>query len=354
MAVAVRNHILQIEAKDQKAEYNCLRLPALSSFMMEDLLVKHRKEQRDLQSKITQRKKNATKKTRKGVNDECETLQRELSERQKREVDALNGTTLEDGVEGLRIDDAKEDLLQPSDVLEETPPEQEASADSDITRKQVTFDSSAQDTQSSSQTTQNTQPKKPNRQKARLARRAAEQEAAAIAAAAEAANLPDRREQEISAMQAQLTKHNLVETSIRPDGHCLYSSFALSLPPSLRKSSNPSVQPYQTVRVAAADFISSHSDDFEAFLEEPLESYVRKIKETAEWGGQLELQAIARAYGVDVNVLRANGSVTKIEKGGAEGEGVDEDKEVWLAYYEHSFGLGEHYNALRRQEKDGA
>jgi hypothetical protein len=34
-----------------------------------------------------------------------------------------------------------------------------------------------------------------------------------------------------------------------------------------------------------------------------------------EWGGQLELQAIARAYGVEINVVQKDGRMEKIESG---------------------------------------
>src|SRR4051812_8766055 len=52
---------------------------------------RHRKEQKDLQSRVMNKKKNATKKTRKGVNSECEELERQLKEKQGLEVVALNG-----------------------------------------------------------------------------------------------------------------------------------------------------------------------------------------------------------------------------------------------------------------------
>jgi OTU domain-containing protein 6 len=106
---------------------------------------------------------------------------------------------------------------------------------------------------------------------------------------------------------------------------------------------------YRAVRAVTADFITEHKDDFEAFMEEPLEQYTRKIKLTAEWGGQLELQAIARAYGVNINVIQGDGRIEKIEAGDAnEIEDEEERKKrvIWLAYYRHTYGLGEHYNAL--------
>jgi OTU domain-containing protein 6 len=80
-------------------------------------------------------------------------------------------------------------------------------------------------------------------------------------------------------------------------------------------------------------------------LEEPLGEYVRKIRETGEWGGQLELMALAKTYGIDINVLQGDGRVEKIE-GAADGN--KDEKVAWLAYYKHGFGLGEHYNSLRK------
>lgn len=299
---------------------------------MEEVLVRHRKEKRDLQAKITQKKKNATKKTRKGVNDDCERLERELAEKHQAEIQELerpDTTQLLEAVEALSVEDAPPEL--------NGEPQSEAETPNHTDREQPT-------------STEQPRSRKPNRQKARLARRAAEQESQAAAAAEEAANLPDLREQELSAMKEQMTKLGLSETLIRPDGHCLFSACASSLPSDLlvnSKSNQVKTEPYQHVRHAAADFMIQHEDDFSAFMEEPFESYVGKIRDTAEWGGQLELQAIARSYNIDINVLQADGRVEKIRSDGNKGV-ADEEKTIWLAYYRHSFGLGEHYNALKK------
>ncbi len=298
---------------------------------MDEILARHRKEKKDLQGRITQKKKNATKKTRKGVNDECEKLEREMAEKQAAEIEAMEpqeANPLTDAVEDLGINEPIGSVngdvkAEPHDTQEEVPDQ--------------------------TSTDQN-QPRKPNRQKARLARRAAEQEAEATAAAEEAENLPDLREQELSAMRTQLKKHGLSETPIRPDGHCLFSACAQGMPTKALASKLGEIkkESYQNVRYAAADFMSKHPDDFAAFMEEPLDSYVRKIRHTAEWGGELELQAIARSYEVDINVLRADGRIDKIKSGSDSKEGADA---IWLAYYRHSFGLGEHYNALSKLDK---
>ena len=60
---------------------------------MEDLLARHRKEQKDLQSQITQKKKQASKKTRKGVNDECARLEEDLKAKQQQEIAAFDASS---------------------------------------------------------------------------------------------------------------------------------------------------------------------------------------------------------------------------------------------------------------------
>ena len=301
-----------------------------STINMEELQSKHRKEQRDLQGRITQKKKNATKKTRKGVNDECDRLQRELQDRQQAEIGGLTGSLRPD-IDSLHIEDElKEENSEPPPV------------DGPANTKPADLSPSEEISTPSQHSS-----KKPNRQKARLARRAAEQESQAAQAAEEAAKLPDLRKQEIAAMREQFEKLGLAEVSIRPDGHCMYSAVAMLLQETStdeRKFDFTGLRPYQAVRVETASFISKHPTEFEAFLEEPIDQYTKKIETTAEWGGQLELQAIARAYCVDINVLQADGRIENIESGGA-----SEAEPIWLTYYRHSFGLGEHYNALKKK-----
>lgn len=321
---------------------------------MEELLAKHRKEQKDLQGRITQKKKSATKKTRKGVNDECERMQQDLTERHQSEIAELNGDTTEavDGMADLDLDDETPTNTEPS----EAPQHKEESEP---------VPTSPSEDQSNPRT------KKPNRQKARLARRAAEQAAASAAAAEEAANQTDYRGNEKEVMEGVFKKLGLKEIEVNPDGHCLYSSVAKQLDSSgvgLRPDpsrivlqpttqtridtvASPQHDGYRAVRAVTADFIVQNKDDFEAFMEEPLDEYTRKIRLTAEWGGQLELQAIARAYGVEINVVQSDGRMEKIEAGDMDSFEEEEKRKrvIWLAYYRHSYGLGEHYNALSKQ-----
>jgi OTU domain-containing protein 6 len=302
---------------------------------IEALQARHRKEQRDLVARTTQKKKSATKKTRKGVNDECDRLEQELKERQAQEVAALSGETAEEAPETDPAEGKTNSAPQAADELSPSAPHAES-----LENPESLADGAK---------------KKPNRAKARLARRAAEQEALAAQAASEAANLPDLREQERTQMRAHLAKHSLREKEIRADGHCLYAAVADQMEdagwdlkpriqPKINGEDEAKLEGYKRTRHAAADWIERNPDDFVPFMEEPLPDYVRKIRETGEWGGHMELLALASTYSTRINVLHGDGRVDKIEPATE----VKDGKEIWLGYYIHNFGLGEHYNSLRK------
>ena len=306
--------------------------------MMEDLRRKHRQEQTDLQSQIMQKKKSATKKTRKRVNDECAKLEGQLKERHDTETAALNShdqpEVVSSDVAPAHGDDESATLEVPRDISDSM---------------------KAMSVSSAPATTGHA--KRPSRQKARLARRAAEQEAAVEEAEKEAADLPNLREKERKAMREAYVSRGLTEHEIRSDGHCLYAAVAdqlehseVGLRPKIQvdianetAQLKPAIAGYKITRQVAAAYISQNPEDFSPFLEEPLDRYVSIIRDTGEWGGHLEILALAKAYGVNINVLQGNGKVEEIEC-----DIGNEPRTLWLAYYYHSFGLGEHYNSLRR------
>jgi OTU domain-containing protein 6 len=67
-------------------------------------------------------------------------------------------------------------------------------------------------------------------------------------------------------------------------------------------------------------------------------------------GGQLQLLALASAYQVQIKVVQ-NGRTEMIRPsdGRQEQDKGDEDRTIWLAYYRYGYGLGEHYNSLRKK-----
>ena len=303
---------------------------------MEELRKRHRQEQRDFQSQITHKKKSATKMTRKGINDECAELERQLSEKQESEIDQFGREMVADV-----NNDLDEPLSgEPKGSVDESIPDgtEESMQTLSLSPSNIGLASS----------------KKPNRQKARLARRAAEQDAASAKAAEEANGLPDRRKVERDTMSTEIKSRGFAEQDIRSDGHCLYAAVAdqliihdIALQPQTRTAAldfaTNDMPAYRIIRHITAQYITEHADDFLPFVEEPLVEYVSKIRDTGEWGGHLELSALARVYSIVINVLQGDGKVEKIEPGYEE-----TSTEIWLAYYRHSFGLGEHYNSLRQ------
>ncbi|KAL3424649.1 OTU-like cysteine protease [Phlyctema vagabunda] len=299
---------------------------------LEELQARHRKEQRELQSRVTQKKKSATKKTRKGVNEECEALERQLKDRQALETAALDGDTVPDVEDVPELEDEEEDEDEDEPI--------QSNGISERLEKTTIAGSVASD---------DGQPRKRNRAKERLARRAAEQEAAVAEAKKEAANQPDPKAVERTILQSKFKAGNLIEKNIAPDGHCLFSAVAdqlsqIGIPLGEGSEDVKDNQRYKIIREAAADYIEAHPDDFVAFLDEPLYDYVHKIRDTAEWGGHLELLALAKSYKIEICVLQ-NGATQNIGPGLEDGK---EAQKIWLAYYRHGFGLGEHYNSLRK------
>ena len=300
---------------------------------LEDMQARHRKEQKELQSRVMQKKKQATKKTRKGVNTECDELERQLKERQDQERAALNG---EAAPEAEDIPDLDESVEEP--------------AASQLNGVHGVTEALEKSTISEPAASEDGQPRKRNRAKERLARRAAEQEAAVEEAKKEAANQPDKKTVERTKMLAQFKEKGLVEKGIRPDGHCLFSAVAdqlsqVGIPLGAESEAEMKEdQRYKVVRKAAARYIEGHPDDFVSWLDEPLDQYVEKIRDTAEWGGHLELLALAKTYNVEICVLQ-DGIAQNIEP---DANGTKQPEKIWLAYYRHNFGLGEHYNSLRK------
>ncbi|KAK4068771.1 uncharacterized protein Triagg1_7131 [Trichoderma aggressivum f. europaeum] len=301
---------------------------------LEQMQTRHRRELKDVQGRITSKKKNATKKTRKGVNDECAEMERQLREKQASEVAAMNGEAGEDLEEEEEEDEA-----------------QQNGATTNGAQELETATAKLNLEESSNESAQQQPGKKRNRQKERLARRAAEQEAAMLHAEQEASNMTDHRARESTYMKGEFKAHGLSEKDIQPDGHCLFAALADQLAHNgipLGADDDDKEPAYRTVRKKAAGFMEAHADDFAPFLEEDLEGYAKKMRDTAEWGGQLELMAVARQYGVEIRVIQ-DGRTEKIGEGEVEGEGEGEQaKTLWLAYYRHGYGLGEHYNSLRR------
>ncbi|EDK39276.2 hypothetical protein PGUG_03374 [Meyerozyma guilliermondii ATCC 6260] len=278
----------------------------------EELEALHRKQTKDLTNTITGLKKQATKKTRKAVNVRCAEMELELKQKQEQELRDFDGIEEENGTQNEDTDLQKLIRLTESQSMEpktskvEETPNEKAS----VPRK--------------------------NRQKERLARRAAKEQELRDQALEELKNQPDLRAEEMAAMDRKIELLGLEVYDIKPDGHCLFASIQHQL--QTRHSIELSIS---ELRQKSAAFIRENPDDFVPFLmaeDREIHEYTKELESTAMWGSDMEILALSRLLDLSTTVIQADSTVTIHEEG---------TKPIFLGYFRHSYGLGEHYNSLQ-------
>jgi OTU domain-containing protein 6 len=114
-----------------------------------------------------------------------------------------------------------------------------------------------------------------------------------------------------------------------------------------------------------ADTLASHTDDFAPFCEytddndkddNPYQAYVAKVRHSAEWGGHLELRALALALNRPILVYQAHSAVpleiTSSSPSPSSSSSDDWIEPIRLSYHRHYYALGEHYNQVVVAAKD--
>ncbi|KAK9237711.1 hypothetical protein V1525DRAFT_450264 [Lipomyces kononenkoae] len=305
---------------------------------LDEILARHRKESRDLQAAVTSLKKSATKgekRKKKEALAKCEQMEKDLKTRHEAELAAAgNNTKSNDMLDSKHGDPAAgedtEDEISPDKLL--------AQLALDVG---TAVDPEPVPTLQQQQQPQQKGPKK-NRQKDRLARRKAAMDQMTAEAAVEAANTPDLRKIELENVTALTEKLGLIQYDIIPDGHCLFAAIADQL--RIRHDIATTVA---ELRSKAAAHIRSDPDTFAPFLFDEatlslrdLNAYCVDVERTAIWGGDMEILALSKEYDCPVSVVMSGKARLRMNEAGTR-------PELWLAYYRHSYGLGEHYNSLR-------
>jgi len=104
---------------------------------------------------------------------------------------------------------------------------------------------------------------------------------------------------------------------------------------------------FRKIRKMCAEEIAMNRQDYEPFadLEEmkvaSFEEYVDKVRESSEWGGHLELRALAHSLKKKIVVYATEGPL-EIESA----EGGDEEGVIRLSFHRQYYALGEHYNSV--------
>jgi len=148
----------------------------------------------------------------------------------------------------------------------------------------------------------------------------------------------------------QLAPLKLTIKDIQPDGHCMYRALADQCVQNL-----PDLDPelasqvlswekgagHTEMRSICASFMKKHMDDFAPFVDtDDFGAYIDKIDSTAEWGGDVELTALARRLRSHIHVYSAAMSEQTFSPEGSS------SVHLHLSYHKHAFGLGEHYNSV--------
>ncbi|KAJ8602428.1 hypothetical protein CTAYLR_001237 [Chrysophaeum taylorii] len=174
-------------------------------------------------------------------------------------------------------------------------------------------------------------------------RRAARERERVERVAAESTELEktSERRAELDAINNVLAPAGLRIVEVAADGNCLYRAVEHQL--ALAGLDSPETT-YSSLRRRAADYMRAHEDDFIAFFEgtDPktvFRDHCARVADTADWGGQTELLALANLLRVPIWVYSRDAPILKM------GDTIQKPP-LRLAFHRHYFALGEHYNSV--------
>lgn len=160
---------------------------------------------------------------------------------------------------------------------------------------------------------------------------------------------PSRRELELADLTALLAKQRprLRMHEVLGDGHCLYRAVADQLRryrPDLHKWANGPDRGYEEMRALCAGALQQRRDEYEPFAElkdgEDYSQYCSRVQSSADWGGHLELRALADQLGGEIHVYRA--AEKEPLSLGSPGRGDP----LRVAFHQYWLASGEHYNSV--------
>ncbi|CAK4235631.1 unnamed protein product [Aphanomyces euteiches] len=167
----------------------------------------------------------------------------------------------------------------------------------------------------------------------------------------ESRDIVSKRQIECDQIADKLKALNMAIKEVPSDGHCMYHAIADQLK---RMDFLPhmSMESHVYLRLRTAKYLRSHANDFLPFVElnyesdvsneDQFEEYCKRVEESSDWGGQIELRALAQALEFPIEVHSATTDVIKM---GEEFSKIGEAP-LRLSYHLHYYSLGEHYNSV--------
>eukprot|EP01038_Epipyxis_sp_PR26KG_P016265 gene16265-22153_t len=161
---------------------------------------------------------------------------------------------------------------------------------------------------------------------------------------------PSLREVELESINKQLF---LLELQVKPvlsDGNCLYRAISDQLNFYNKMKSSTDLVDFRELRIVASNFIKDNPDDFTPFLgfevaSSEFQVYCQKVESStlAEWGGELEIRALACALKRKILVYSSDSPVLCMD--GCDANDLINDQPLRITFHRHYFALGEHYNS---------
>ena len=285
---------------------------------MNKLNDQHRKERKDLQSRITALRKTVTKgdkKKKKEVDANIESLERDFEQKCQFELDQLQE----------KFKSAKT-LEEKSEFVKSLGDTQNKEEDESIQNLASNYN------QKVSKAKKRKEKKEKN-----------EQDREQAIALQEIENQKGPALLELKRIQEKLRLRGLQVKDVKSDGNCMYYAVADQLSRNLSISKT-----WHELREKICDYMLENPDNFQPYIttadgdlidSDKYQEYCEKIRDTLVWGGQLELKALADVLGVLIEVVQNEGSELVI------GNETDGKAKLIVTYHRHMFGAGEHYNS---------
>eukprot|EP01134_Creolimax_fragrantissima_P000790 CFRG0790T1 len=304
--------------------------------------VRHKQEKRELLSSTTQLKNSVPKKDKKKMketNQLIARMQQDLAVRQKLELELAA-----EGVADNDLDNAVQQKLQEMSL--------KSAEQSNGTMNDRGTTSANASTAASGQEDCSAPEGDKSKSKSQRRRERKEEEAKLnqIVAERNAVNnpAPDLAKNERFAFIRRLTPLGITIHDIPADGDCLYAAIADQLKRQGR-TLDGELPTASSLRKLAADHIRDNREDFlpycldddgEMVSADQFDKYCNKVERSKQWGGQLELRAIAEGLHTSIVVYQAETDELPI----AIADSVE--KALLVSYHKHAYTLGAHYNSL--------
>ncbi|KFB48682.1 AGAP006160-PA-like protein [Anopheles sinensis] len=276
----------------------------------EEMMARHRKEKKELQSKIQSMKKmKVDKKKKKELQDEIASLEADIEKRHAEEMNRLN---------------ISESAEEPKSSEEDHPAE---NGECNTSEKAEPRASKAQ------------------RRREKKAQDDREREAQ-IKQEEEVLSKSSPRVIENNRINEILSKRGLKSHVVAADGDCLYNAIGHQL-------TLQGIGAYATpeLRTMAADYIEANRDTMICYMSHPdtgdmlspeeFDKYCHQVRATKSWGGELEIKALSSSLKCPIEIIQAVGPST------VHGEEESKDRKLILTYHRHMYRLGEHYNSTQ-------